>query len=64
MKSSLIDRSCVYFIDCWIDKLLERAMIRKNETDDPDIDAESYSEVKAVADEIMDLHEDAFKELA
>ena len=48
----------------WIDKLLERAMIRKNQTDDPDIDAESYTEVQAVAEEIMDMHEDAFKELA
>jgi hypothetical protein len=48
----------------WIDKLLEKAMIRKNQTEDPDIDAESYTEVKAVAEEIMDMHEDAFKQLA
>lgn len=48
----------------YIDMLLEKAMIRKNSDDEPDIDAESYEEVKAIHDEIMDIHEDAFKELS
>ena len=48
----------------YIDMLLEKAMIRKNNDDEPDIDAESYEEVKAIHDEIMDIHEDAFKELS
>ena len=48
----------------YIDMLLEKAMIRKNNDDEPDIDAESYEEVKAIHDEIMDVHEDAFKDLA
>ncbi len=48
----------------YIDMLLEKVMIRKNNDDEPDIDAESYEEVKAIHDEIMDVHEDAFKDLA
>jgi len=48
----------------WIDKLLEKAMIRKNQTDDPDIDPESYSEVEEVAKQVMDVHSDAFEMLA
>ena len=48
----------------WIDKLLEKAMIRKNQTDDPDIDPESYSEVEEVSKQVMDVHSDAFEMLA
>ena len=48
----------------WVDKLLEKAMIRKNQTDDPDIDPESYSEVEEVAKQVMDVHSDAFEMLA
>ena len=48
----------------WIDKLLEKAMIRKNQTDDPDIDPESYSEVEEVSKQVMDAHSDAFEMLA
>jgi recombination protein RecA len=47
----------------YIDMLLEKSMIRKNNDDEPDIDPESYEEVKAIHDEIMDIHEDAFKAL-
>jgi len=35
-------------------------MIRKNQTDDPDIDPESYTEVSAVASELIDADSDAF----
>ena len=48
----------------WIDKLLEKVMIRKNVTDDPDVDVESYEEIKAIHDEILENHEDAFKHLS
>jgi len=48
----------------YVDMLLERAMIRKNEVDDPDIDPESYSEIQEVARHVMDVHEDAFKEIS
>ena len=48
----------------YIDMLLEKVMIRKNETDDPDIDPESYSEVEEVARHVMNVHEDAFKALS
>ena len=44
----------------YIDMLLEKVMIRKNETEDPDIDPESYSEISAVADHIMDTDDEAF----
>ncbi len=47
----------------YIDMLLEKAMIRKNNTDDPDIDAESYSEVEEVARQVMDVDSDAFEAL-
>jgi len=47
----------------WIDKLLEKVMIRKNSTDDPDIDHESYVEVQEIAKKIMETHEDAFEML-
>ncbi len=47
----------------YIDMLLEKAMIRKNESDEPDIDHESYSEVQEVARHVADVHHDAFKEL-
>lgn len=47
----------------WVDKLLERVMIRNNETQDPDINPESYEEIKEVANQIMDTHEDAFEML-
>ena len=40
--------------------LLEKVMIRKNETEDPDIDPESYSEIAAVADHIIDTDDEAF----
>jgi len=43
--------------------ILEKAMIRKNETEDPDIDPESYSEIQEVARQVMDTHEDAFEML-
>ena len=48
----------------YIDMLLEKAMIRKNHNDEPDINIESYEEVKAIHDEIVETHEDAFKELS
>ena len=48
----------------WVDKLLEKAMIRKNQTEDPDIDPESYSEVEEVSKQVMDAHSDAFEMLA
>lgn len=44
----------------YVDMLLEKVMIRKNETEDPDIDPESYSEIAAVADHIMDTDDEAF----
>ena len=47
----------------YVDMLLEKAMIRKNEADDPDIDPESYSEIQEVARQVMDTHEDAFEML-
>tara|TARA_B100001121_G_scaffold73002_1_gene64718 strand:- start:2369 stop:3568 length:1200 start_codon:yes stop_codon:yes gene_type:complete len=48
----------------YIDMLLEKAMIRKNHDDEPDIDIESYEEVKAIHDKIVETHEEAFKELS
>ena len=39
-------------------------MIRKNKTDDPDIDPESYSEIEEVAKQVMDIHEEAFEHLS
>jgi recombination protein RecA len=48
----------------YIDMILEKAMIRKNHDDEPDIDVESYEEVKAIHDKIVETHEDAFKELS
>lgn len=48
----------------YIDALLERVMIRKNNTDDPDIDPESYSEIEEVAKQVMDIHEEAFEQLS
>ena len=47
----------------YVDMLLEKAMIRKNETEDPDIDVESYVEIEEVAKQVMDLQEDAFEKL-
>jgi hypothetical protein len=47
----------------WIDKLLEKAMIRKNSTDDPAIDHESYVEIEEVASQVMDANSDAFEML-
>jgi recombination protein RecA len=47
----------------YIDMLLETAMIRKNETDDPDIDPESYSDIQAVSDHVMEKHYDVFEML-
>ena len=47
----------------YIDMLLEKAMIRKNETEDPDIDPESYTDIRAVAEHVMEVHEDAFEML-
>lgn len=47
----------------YIDMLLEKAMIRKNETDDPDIDPESYSDIQAVSEHVMEEHYDAFEML-
>jgi recombination protein RecA len=44
----------------YVDMLLEKVMIRKNETEDPDIDPESYSEIAAVADHIIDTDDEAF----
>ena len=38
-------------------------MIRKNEVDDPDIDPESYTDIKAVAEHVMEVHEEAFEML-
>lgn len=47
----------------YVDMLLEKAMIRKNELDDPDIDAESYVEMSEVANQVFDAHSDAFEML-
>ena len=47
----------------YIEMLLEKAMIRKNETDDPDIDTESYTDIQAVHEHIMENHADAFEML-
>ena len=47
----------------YVDLLLEKAMIRRNNEDDPDIDHESYEEVKAVHDEIMGSDAEAYKEI-
>ena len=47
----------------YVDMLLERAMIRKNETEDPEIDTESYTDIKAVHDHIVEEHADAFEML-
>lgn len=47
----------------YIDMLLEKAMIRKNETEEPNIDPESYSDIKAVHDNIMEEHAEAFEML-
>ena len=38
----------------YVDDLLERALVRKLKSDDPDIDPESYEEVRAVALEVED----------
>ena len=48
----------------YVDMLLEKAMIRKNVTEDPDIDPESYVEIEEVARQVVGVHEDAFKELS
>ncbi len=47
----------------YVDMLLEKAMTRKNELDDPDIDAESYVEMSEVANQVFDAHSDAFEML-
>ena len=47
----------------YVEMLLEKAMIRKNLTDDPDINPESYVEIEEVARQVMDTHEDAFEML-
>ncbi len=47
----------------YIDDLLERVMIRKIATDEPDIDPESYTEIESVAQHVMDVHSDAFEAL-
>ena len=47
----------------YIEMILEKVMIRKNETDDPDIDPESYSEIEEVAKQVMNIHEEAFEAL-
>ena len=38
----------------YVNDLLERALVRKLKSDDPDIDPESYEEVRAVALEVED----------
>ena len=48
----------------YVDMLLEKAMIRKNEIEEPNIDHESYSEIQEVARQVSELHEDAFKALS
>lgn len=47
----------------YIDMILEKAMIRKNETEDPDIDPESYSDIEAVSQHLMEENEEAFEML-
>ena len=47
----------------FIDMLLEKAMIRKNNTEDPDIDPESYTEISEIAKQVMETHSDAFEML-
>tara|TARA_B000000557_G_scaffold259136_1_gene254574 strand:+ start:419 stop:1639 length:1221 start_codon:yes stop_codon:yes gene_type:complete len=47
----------------YVDMLLEKAMIRKNEIEEPDIDSESYSEVQAISEAILNDDSDAFEML-
>ena len=47
----------------YVEMLLEKAMIRKNESNEPDIDVESYVEIEEVSRQVMDTHEDAFEML-
>lgn len=47
----------------YIDMLLEKAMIRKNEVEEPNIDPESYTDIQAIADHLMDNDDNAFEEL-
>ena len=47
----------------YVDMLLERAMIRKNETEEPSIDPDSYSDIKAVHEHIMEEHAEVFEML-
>lgn len=48
----------------YVDMLLERAMIRKNELDEPEVDHESYEEIRAIHDNIIENHGDAFEQLS
>ncbi len=47
----------------FVDMLLEKAMIRKNNTEDPDIDPESYTEISEIAKQVMETHSNAFEML-
>ena len=47
----------------YIDMLLEKVMIRKNQ-EDPDVDHESYEEIRAIHDNIIENHGDAFEQLS
>ena len=47
----------------WFEKALEKVFVKKSVSeDDIDIDAESYEEVKALADELTDLSGDVSPE--
>ena len=48
----------------YIEMILEKAMIRRNEEEDPVVDTESYEEIRAIHDDIVESHGDAFDELS
>ena len=47
----------------YIEMLLEKVMIRKSQ-EEPDIDHESYEEIRAIHDSIIENHGDAFEQLS
>ena len=47
----------------YIEMLLEKVMIRKSQ-EEPDVDHESYEEIRAIHDNIIENHGDAFEQLS
>jgi len=47
----------------WIDKLLEKVMVRKSTVEDLDIDPESYTEMEALSGELLG-DDSAYQELS